>query len=270
VSLRDKVGRLVMAPRVQKWIMVLIIFNAVTLGLETSPLIQGSFGSVLSIIDGLVLSVFVTELAAKLIYKGWRFFKDGWNVFDFIVVGIALVPSAGPLTVLRALRILRALRLLSVVPQMRVVIQALLSALPAMTSVVALIALIFYVGAVLATNLFGPQFDGWFGHIGRSMYTLFQIMTLESWSMGIVRPVMEVFPLAWIFFIPFILITSFAVINLFIGIIVDAVQLQRESVDKRQGSGASTIDGKLNLVEKELAEIRKLLNSKEQKSSTGT
>ena len=263
MSLRDKAGRLVMAPRVQNFIMALIIFNALTLGLETSSSIRNSHGQVLSIIDQLVLSVFVLEILAKLLHKGWRFFKDGWNVFDFIVVGIALVPSAGPLTVLRALRILRALRLLSVVPQMRIVIQALLSALPAMASVVAIIALIFYVGAVLATNLFGIHFDEWFGHVGRSMYTLFQIMTLESWSMGIVRPVMGVFPMAWIFFIPFILVTSFAVINLFIGVIVDAVQSQRHNTENRESNNVPKIEDKLDKVEKELAEIRSLLSLKE-------
>ena len=263
MSLRDKAGRLVMAPRVQNFIMALIIFNALTLGLETSSSIRNSHGQVLSIIDQLVLSVFVLEILAKLLHKGWRFFKDGWNVFDLIVVGIALVPSAGPLAVLRALRILRALRLLSVVPQMRIVIQALLSALPAMASVVAIIALIFYVGAVLATNLFGIHFDEWFGHVGRSMYTLFQIMTLESWSMGIVRPVMGVFPMAWIFFIPFILVTSFAVINLFIGVIVDAVQSQRQNSENRECNNAPKIEDKLDMVEKELAEIRRLLSLKE-------
>jgi len=263
MSLRNKIGRLVMKPRVQNFIMVLIIFNALTLGLDTSPSIRNSYGQILSIIDQLVLSIFILEILAKLLHKGWRFFKDGWNVFDFIVVSIALVPSAGPLTVLRALRILRALRLLSVVPQMRVVIQALLSALPAMASVVALIALIFYVGAVLATNLFGFHFDEWFGHVGRSMYTLFQIMTLESWSMGIVRPVMEVFPMAWVFFIPFILVTSFAVINLFIGVIVDSVQSQRQNSDKRETDNAPKIEDKLDLVEKELTEIRSLLSLKD-------
>ena len=214
------------------------------------------------LIDKAVLVVFCAEIAAKLFHKGWRFFKEGWNVFDFLGVGIALVPAAGPLAVLRALRILRTLRLLSVVPQMRVVIQALFSALPAMASIVALITLIFYVAAVLSTNLFGNDFDAWFGHIGRSMYSLFQIMTLESWSMGIVRPVMEKHPYAWLFFIPFILITSFAVINLFIGVIVDSMQSQHRETVEEIHHDALVIEGKLDVMERELAELRRMIRGR--------
>jgi voltage-gated sodium channel len=192
--LRERIGAIVMAPKVQALITTLIVFNAITLGLETSETVRADWGTLLAVLDKAVLVVFCAEIAAKLVHRGWRFFKEGWNEFDFVVVGIALVPAAGPFTVLRALRILRTLRLLSVVPQMRIVVQALFSALPAMASIVALISLIFYVGAVLTTNLFGSDFDAWFGNIGRSMYSLFQVMTLESWSMGIVRPVMEKHP----------------------------------------------------------------------------
>ena len=151
------------------------------------------------------------------------FFRNPWNVFDFTIVAVALVPAGEGISVLRALRILRALRLISMVPQMRLVVQALLSAIPAMGSVIALLALIFYVAAVMATKLFGADFPEWFGTVGASLYTLFQIMTLESWSMGIARPVMEVHPYAWAFFVPFILIITFAVLNLFIAIVVNAM-----------------------------------------------
>jgi len=269
MSLRERIGAVVMAPQVQNLITGLIIFNAVTLGLETSDYVRANYGKMLLAVDKVVLAVFVAEIAGKLVHRGWRFFKEGWNVFDFLVVGIALVPAAGPLTVLRALRILRTLRLLSVVPQMRVVIQALFSALPAMASIVALITLIFYVGAVLATNLFGNDFEAWFGHIGRSMYTLFQIMTLESWSMGIVRPVMEVHPYAWLFFVPFILVTSFAVINLFIGVIVDSMQAQHRDTVEEIHHDAVMIEGKLDLVEQELNELRQLLRRGEQSEDEG-
>jgi voltage-gated sodium channel len=269
MSIRERIGAVVMAPRVQNLITGLIIFNAVTLGLETSEFVRANYGAMLYVADKTVLAVFVAEITAKLLHKGWRFFKEGWNVFDFIVVGIALVPAAGPLAVLRALRILRTLRLLSVVPQMRVVIQALFSALPAMASIVALITLIFYVGAVLATNLFGNEFEAWFGHIGRSMYTLFQIMTLESWSMGIVRPVMEVHPYAWLFFVPFILVTSFAVINLFIGVIVDSMQAQHRETVEEIHHDAVVIESKLDLVEQELNELRQLLRRREKSEDEG-
>ena len=226
MTLRERIGRFVEAERTQQAIMVLIILNAITLGMETSPTIMARVGDYLMAFDRFALTVFVIEIGAKLIYRRLDFFRSGWNVFDFVVVGLALAPSAGQLTVLRSLRILRALRLLSVVPQMRKVVQALLTAIPGIGSVFAIIFLIFYVGAVLSTKIFGASFPEWFGTIGRSMFTLFQIMTLESWSMGIVRPVMESFPWAWLFFVIFILVTSFAVVNLFVGIIVDAMQAQ--------------------------------------------
>lgn len=214
---------------VQLFITGVIIVNAVTLGMETSNAIMSEFGEFLHIIDKVALAIFVLEILLKLYGRGLSFFKDGWNVFDFIVVSIALIPASGPLAILRSFRILRIVRLMSMVPQMRSVIQALMTAIPGMFSIIGLISLIFYVSAVLTTNFYAESFSQWFGNIGTSMYTLFQIMTLESWSMGIVRPVMEQHPNAWIFFIPFILVTSFAVINLFIGVIVDAMQSQHKS-----------------------------------------
>ncbi len=152
------------------------------------------------------------------------FFRSGWNVFDFVIVGIALIPGAQTLSVLRALRILRLLRVISVAPRLRRVVEGFITALPGMGSVFLLMALIFYIGAVMATKLFAASFPEWFGTLGRSAYSLFQIMTLESWSMGIVRPVMEVYPYAWAFFVPFIMVTTFAVVNLLVGLIVNSMQ----------------------------------------------
>ncbi len=212
--------------RFQRAITILIAINAVTLGLETSKTAMALAGDVLVTLDRLILSVFVMELLAKIAVYRSRFHRDPWNVFDFLVVGIALMPATGNLSVLRAMRILRVLRLVSAVPSMRRVVSALLHAIPGMGSIVALLTLVFYVFSVMATKLFAASFPDWFGTVGDSAYTLFQVMTLESWSMGIVRPVMEVYPLAWAFFLPFILLTSFTVLNLFIGIIVDAMQSQ--------------------------------------------
>src|SRR5690606_25713114 len=161
---------------------------------------------------------------AKLLVRGLRFFRDPWNLFDFVVVAIALVPASGPLTILRALRILRVLRLITIIPSLKRVVGALLGALPGMSSIVLLLVLIFYVGAVMATKLFGDTFPEWFGSLTASIYTLFQIMTLDSWSSGMVRPIMNAYPYAWVFFIPFILITTFTALNLFIGVVVSAMQ----------------------------------------------
>lgn len=224
-----------------RFITSIILLNAVTLGLETNASIKTDYGHWLTLIDFIILNIFTIELALKFWTFRLGFFRSGWNIFDFIIVTIAWIPASGPFSVLRALRILRVLRLLSVVPQMRRVISALGYSIPGMMSVVGVLSLIFYVCAVLATKLFGqhadPNMQEWFGTLGNSAYTLFQIMTLESWSMGVVRPTMILFPWAWLFFVPFIIITSFAVLNLFIGIIVDAMQMAQKEpreIDKTE------------------------------------
>ena len=205
-------------------IVVLIVLNAITIGLETSPQVVMHIGTALSIFEVFVLTVFVVEILLKLAAYGPGFFRSGWNILDFFVVTIALIPSAGWLSILRSLRILRVLRLLSTVPRLRQLTESLISAIPSIGWITFMLVLVFYVFAVIGTELFGQRFPVWFGTIGESMYTLFQVMTLESWSMGIARPVMEAFPLAWAYFVPFILISAFTVLNLFIGVIVNTMQ----------------------------------------------
>ena len=216
-------------PRFETAILVLIMVNAVTLGLETDAGIMAVYGKPLIIIDRVILGVFVVELMMRLAVHRWNFWRDPWRIFDFLIVGIALMPATGNLSVLRVLRILRVLRLISFVPSLRRVVGGLVAALPGMGSITMLLSLVFYVFSVMATGFYGEVFPEWFGSIGASAYSLFQIMTLESWSMGIVRPVMIEFPHAWLFFISFILCTTFTVLNLFIGIIVSAMQREHET-----------------------------------------
>ncbi|MCF6444523.1 ion transporter [Nereida sp. MMG025] len=211
-------------PATSRFIMGVIIFNAILLGLETSGTIMARWGTIILLLDTICLSIFVIEIVAKLIVYRLSFFKSGWNWFDFVIVGIALVPAAQGLSVLRAMRVLRVLRIITVAPSLRRVVDGFVTALPGMASVFLLMAIIFYIGGVMATKLFGSAFPDWFGTLGLSLYSLFQIMTLESWSMGIVRPVMEVYPYAWAFFVPFIMVTTFAVVNLIVGLVVNSMQ----------------------------------------------
>ena len=272
--IRRRVGSWVENPRVQQGIVALIVINAITLGLETSPAVMERIGTALLAIDHFILGVFVVEIAAKLYASGWRFFRDPWNVFDFVIVGIALVPASGPLSVLRALRILRVLRLISMMPRLRFVVESLLHAIPGIASIAGLMVLLYYVFAVMATGLFGADHPGWFGSIGKSMYTLFQIMTLESWSMGIVRPVMETHPYAWLFFIPFILIATFTILNLFIAIIVDTMQNMHDTTHQREQAAiedavhdeGSNLGAQMQAVRDELRELKHLLLQREHKS----
>jgi voltage-gated sodium channel len=240
-ALKTRLGLWVASERIQHIIVALIIINAVTLGLETSSRAMEAAGGLLKLVDRLLLAVFVTEILVKLYAFGGRFFRNPWNVFDFLVVGIALIPSTGPLTVLRVLRLLR---LVSMVPRFRFVVESLLRAIPGILSIAGLLLILFYIAAVMATGLFGSSFPQWFGSIGESMYSLFQIMTLESWSMGIARPVMEVYPWAWAYFVPFILIATFTMLNLFIAIIVSTMQsmVEEQKAQETEEIGAVVHD----------------------------
>ena len=221
---RQRVRAWLEQPRVQNFIIGLILLNAALLGLETSASALAVTGGLIVLLDRAILAMFVVEIVLRLYAQRAAFWRDPWSVFDFAVVAIALVPATGPLAVLRALRVLRVLRLLTMVPSMRRVVGALLAAIPGLGSIALVLLIVYYVFAVIATKLFAATHPEWFGDLGRSLYTLFQIMTLESWSMGIARPVMENFPYAWAFFVPFILVATFTMLNLFIAIIVNAMQ----------------------------------------------
>jgi voltage-gated sodium channel len=213
----------------ERLVIALIIANAITLGLETDAALMARIGPLLVAIDRIILGAFVVELAARLIVHGWRFFRDPWSVFDLIVVGIALIPSTGSLSVLRALRILRVLRLITVIPSLKRVVGAMISAIPSMGSIGLLLALVYYVSAVMATKLFGGTHPELFGSIPTSTYTLFQVMTFDDWSGGIAKPILEQHPYAMLFFVPFILLSAFIALNLFIGVIVSAIEKEGES-----------------------------------------
>ncbi|MFZ9256342.1 MAG: ion transporter, partial [Burkholderiaceae bacterium] len=220
---RQSIENFIGNPTIQHTLVVLIVVNALILGLETSHTVMAVAGHELHLIDQVILWIFIAELALLMAARGFGFFKDPWCVFDLIVIGIALVPATGSLSVLRALRVLRVLRLVNKIESMRKVVVGLLHSLPSLSSVFGLILVIFYVFAVIATNMFGERFPDLFGDLGTTMFTLFQVMTLESWSEGVARPVMEIFPQAWVFFVIFIFIATFVIINLFIAVIVDSL-----------------------------------------------
>lgn len=226
MSPRARLRVLVDAPWFNKMITALIVINALTLGAETSPELLANFGHVLHLIDRVALAIFVVELVLRFGAYGTSFFRDPWNWFDTLVVFVTLLPTAsGAFSVLRTLRVLRVLRLVSVVPSMRRVVSALLTALPGMASITGLLALMLYVSAIIATKLFGDTAPEYFGDLGDSLFTLFQVMTGEAWS-DIARQVMEQQPIAWIFFVGYLIVTSFTVLNLFIAVAVSAMETQ--------------------------------------------
>jgi voltage-gated sodium channel len=252
----ESLRTLVDSRRFAAFITALILFNGLILGLATSKPLMADYGTLIERIDQLIVAVFTVEILLRIAVHRLAFFKDPWSLFDFIVVAISLVPASGPLSILRVLRVLRLFRLLTVVPQMRRIVAALVSVIPGIGSIAVIVTLFFYVFAIMATEMFGGRFAEWFGTLGASLYTLFQIMTLESWSMGIARPVMEVYPYAWVFFLSFILLVTFVMVNLLIGIIVDAIFALKEE-EKAPEDPAS--------LHREIDELKRLIASMERK-----
>lgn len=245
-------------------IIVLIILNGITMGMATSQsIMSSSIGKFIQMFDVFVITIFTIEVTLRIIVYKKEFFKDSWSLFDFFVVAISLVPSSNGLEILRILRVLRLFRLITVVPSMRKIVGALLSVIPGMLSVAALLLLIFYVFAIMGTQLYSQTFPQWFGTLGESFYTLFQIMTLESWSMGIVRPIMEVHPYAYLFFVPFIFIATFVVINLIIAIVVDAMtelkNEEEETIVKNINNSNQIRSDEINELKEEIKQLKQLI-----------
>lgn len=219
----DELKGFIESNRFQYTIIGLIIVNAITIGLETSDSIRDAFGLWLTEIDRYILVLFTIEIGLKLVAYRHRFFYSAWNVFDFLIVAIALIPAAGPLHILRTLRILRTARLINNVPKLRLIIESLLKSIPSIGWIAVLLFMIFYIFAVIGTDLYQESFPHYFGDMGKTMFTLFQVMTLESWSSGIARPMMEEVPMSYLFFIPFILLATYTTLNVFIAIVVNTM-----------------------------------------------
>lgn len=247
-------------------ITTLIILNAIALGVLTYEAeLQPDMIAALSWFDRAVTIIFVVEILLKLAVYRLSFFKQGWNWFDFLVVAISLIPSGAGFSVLRAMRVLRILRLLHIVPMMRRITEALLNALPGMSAIVAVLALLTYVAAVMATNMFGrtdnPEVLQLFGDLPSSAYSLFQVMTMDGWRFEVVQKVVDDGnPYAPLFFLTFIFLASFAVLNLFIALIVDALaEAERAATDEHLDEIEEGMEVEFDDADKERDEIRELL-----------
>ncbi len=246
--------------------MILIILNGITMGFETSKELSSNYGSLFNSFNTFVVSIFTIEVLLRIYVHRVSFFKDPWSIFDFIVVAISLVPANAGFEIFRVLRVLRLFRLMTMVPQMQKIIMALLSVVPGIASIAVLLSLFFYIFAIITTKLYGEDFPQWFGSLGESLYSLFQIMTLESWSMGIVRPVMEVYPLAWVFFVPFIFFSTFIIVNLIIAIVVDAMNEmnanEKEHVTQEIHSNEEILKEEIQNLRDDIKELKVLIQNK--------
>ncbi|QOR62706.1 ion transporter [Sulfurovum sp. ST-21] len=262
----DAIKHLVESRKFQNFIIGIIILNGITMGLETSKSFSANYYTFFEIFNIAVVAIFTIEIILRIYVYKMSFFKDAWSLFDFTIVAISLVPTTGGFEIFRILRVLRLFRLITVVPQMRKIISALLGVIPGIASIAGLLTLFFYIFAIMSTQLFGEKFPEWFGTLGESFYTLFQIMTLESWSMGIVRPVMEVYPLSWMFFIPFIFLATFIIVNLIIAIVVDAMNemndTEEEHIIEEFHASEETAKQEIRKLRNEIKELKELMLSR--------
>jgi len=273
-----KVRSLVDSVAFQNAILIVIAINSIIMGLQTSKTIVAKTGSLLDILDYVCLAIFIVELLLKLIAYGGKFFTDPWNWFDVIIIICSLASGLAFLKVLRVFRIfrvfktlkalrgLKAMRLVSRLDKLRMIIGAIGKSVPGISWTAVLLLLIYYIFGLMGVTLFGEAFPDWFGNLGRSIYTLFQVMTLESWSMGISRPVMEVFGWAWVYFVPFVLISSFVVMNVVVGIVVNSIsevqaQLAAEREEEKAGRKSDKDDDDKNDDDKKVND--KKVNDKE-------
>ena len=248
-----------------KWfqfgILAVICLNALVFGIQTSAWAKAQWGRWLNVVDSVCLAVFTVELVLKLVVYNRRFCKDPWNIFDFIVVAVSFVPDCGMFSSVRLFRILRIFKLISGIRHMRIILGAIVKSVRGIMWTGSLLVLIYYVYGILGTHLFGARFEDWFGSLGKSVYTLFQVMTLESWSMGIARPVIAVYPYAWIYFITYILMTSFLVMNIVVGIVLTSITeccQAEESVAKK-----STLKDELSKLKEQIAAVEAALEKEE-------
>jgi voltage-gated sodium channel len=260
------------SPVAQRIILILIILNSVVLGLETSPAVMSKAGSLLGIIDTFCVVVFCVELILKIISRQREFFKSGWNVVDLLVVVISVAPLSREISILRAIRLFRALRMITTFDKLKVLAEAILRTVPSVGWLIFLLIIIMYIFSVLTTNFYGAAFPETFGTIGHSMYTLFQFLTLDSWSSIVLRPMLVEFPHAYFVFIPYIIFTSLIILNVFVGVVVNVVGEVSSSVrldsDEKKSEGDKAgqeapkynVPSHLRIFETEFKDLKDQLN----------
>lgn len=260
--MRENLKTFIESKNISNFILAVIIINSIVLGLMTYPALCDKYASVMHILCEICVVIFSIEIFIKLyVYKG-KFFKDGWNNFDFILVAISWIPTGGVFSSFRAFRVLRtlrALRLVTKLEKLRIIVQAIIESIPNVGWASVLLLLLFYIFSIMGTTMFAEAFPEFFGSIGKSMYSLFQIMTLESWSMGIARPVIAQFPFAWMYFVSFILVSSFIVMNVIVGIVVNAIAELSAQAKQEKLSVSSDLNLEIDKLKNQLRIVEALL-----------
>jgi voltage-gated sodium channel len=252
----------------QAFIIGVILGNAVLVGLETSPEIVAQSGAVFDVLNLAIITVFIVELTIRVVSyfpRPLRFFADGWNVFDFLIVALSLLPSAGSFaTVARLARLLRVLRLVSVFPELRLIVGTMIRSFSSMTSVVLLLTLVIYVYAVLGYHLFSAVDPAHWADLGLSVRTLFEVLTLEGW-LELQAAVIDPVPMAWLFFGSYVLLAVFIVVNLFIAVILNNLESVKaeQAAEALEGGDDAELLQRIERLRSDLSDVEALLRRRE-------
>jgi len=245
MSVVAQAKRITEAQSFQRFIIAVIVLNGAIVGMETYPALMARWGTVLEALDTACLAIFTVEILLRILAYGsrpWRFFTGGWNVFDFVIVSAAYVPGlAEQGTLLRLVRLLRVLRLLSTLPSLQMMVAALVHSIPRIGQMALLASLLFYVYAVAGTTLFGRIDPEHWGSLHIALLSLFRTLTLEDWT-DLMYTAMEAYPWAWVYFVSFVLLATFIIFNMLIGIILNSMEEARAQIHKEQVAKAGNED----------------------------
>ncbi len=264
--MKELCQRTVNARWFERFIITVIIVNGAVLGMETSPDLRASLNDVFIGVNKLVITIFVIEAIMKITAVApqvGRYFRNGWNLFDFTVVVLSLVPATGPFaTVARTARLLRVLRLISAVPELRLVIDTLVRSIPSMLHIIMLMSVIFYIYAIVGHYLYHNHDPTHWSTLGTSLLTLFRVVTLEDWT-DVMYTAMEYHPMSWVFFVSFVVVGTFVVINLFIAVVLNNLEESKKDRLKEleQPPGRDDLLRELRTVQESLAKLQSQLQT---------
>lgn len=264
-ELAEKIDSFFESKRAHSYIIALTIINGLVMGLGFVKSIKEQYGSLLGNIDSIIISIFIIELASRIITTRAKFFKNYWNVFDLLVTTISVLPFQHGLGPLRLLRSLHSLRLLELLPKTKHILDSLAHSMMGILNVILLAFVFYYIFAIIATDLFASIVPGQFGSLEISMLTLFKFMTSPNWE--VVHPITDVMPYGWVFFCLFIICISYFVLNLVIGVVVEAMAKAEEENEvphelSAQEQTLTAIKAQLAQLNHDMVSLRQQLSSK--------
>ena len=268
-TLRDFAHRLTKSHKFEYFIVGLILINAVLVGVETLPRVMQHYDHWIMLGFQITLIIFIVEAALKM-FAQWprpdRYFRDGWNVFDFAIIVLALVPATGGFAIVaRMARLLRLLRLVSAVQELRLIVATLVRSIPSMLHIVVLMSLIVYVYAIIGYQLFHEHDPEHWRNLGISLLSLFRVVTLEDWT-DIMYKAMELHPLTWMYFVSFVVLGTFVVINLFIAVVINNLDeaKQERLRDLEQAPTADSLLSELRATQQSLRRLEEQLQRRQE------